>query len=177
MLLTNFIESDRLTLKNLTLEDAEGNYYQWLRDPNVNQFLEIRHHLPNLKDLQTFIDKMNHSDNNLLLGIYLTDGSHIGNIKLGPIHLIYERATMGLLIGDKTQWGKGYATEAINLLTEYAFNHLTLSSVWAGCYSTNIASYKAFLKASYQENSRQQRYWKIDGKFIDNILLVRFNNA
>ena len=46
-------------------------------------------------------------------------------------------------------WGKGYATEAIQLTSEYAFNYLKLLKLNAVCYESNVGSILAFLKASY----------------------------
>ena len=43
------------------------------------------------------------------------DGRHIGNIKIGPVHSYHRRARIGLLIGEKEFWNRGYATEAIKL--------------------------------------------------------------
>jgi len=176
MLLECPIQSDRLEFKNLALPAARGDYFAWLKDPVVNQFLELRHQSFSHKELEIFISDMNASENNLLLGIYLLDGRHIGNIKLGPVHRMYSRSYLGFLIGDHNQWGKGYATEAISRLTDYAFYNLGLSAVWAGCYATNIASKKAFIKAGYRESARQEKYWKIGEKFIDNILLLKLKD-
>ena len=176
MLIDKPIETERLILKNFGVEAASGNYYYWLRDPLVNEFLEVRHHIPNQSELEQYIARINSSDDNLLLGIFLKDNVHIGNIKIGPINWLYERGMIGILIGQRDEWGKGYATEAIGGLTHYAFEHLHLSAVWAGCYSTNWASFKAFLNVGYKESGRQSSYWKINSKFVDNILLVKFKN-
>lgn len=176
MLLEKPIKTDRLILKNLTQQDAQGSYLEWLHDPKVNQFLEVRHRLPDSEALSDFISRMNASKDNLLLGIYLLDGKHIGNIKLGPIHTLYSRAHLGLLIGDHAEWGKGFATEAIGALTHYAFERLNLSAIWAGCYANNQGSCKAFLKAGYTESARQLHYWKVNDDFVDNILLVKLRD-
>jgi len=47
---------------------------------------------------------------------------------------------------EKEQWGKGYATEAISLVVNYAFNNLNLHRVTAGCTELNLGSLKAFQK-------------------------------
>jgi RimJ/RimL family protein N-acetyltransferase len=54
-----------------------------------------------------------------------------------------------LLIGEVSEWGKGYATEAINLIVEFGEKKLSLKTFGAGCYSTNLASAKAFQKAGF----------------------------
>ena len=44
----------------------------------------------------------------------------------------------------RSAWGKGYATEAIELVTDYAFKKLNLHKLTAGCYQLNEAAIKAF---------------------------------
>ena len=173
MLLNKPIKTTRLFLKNLEPADASGLYKEWVNDPEVNRFLEIRRSPPDNVKLSKFISKMNDSDNNLLLGIFLQNGAHIGNIKLGPINTSSYRGMIGLLIGDKNYWGKGFATEAIVAISNYAFEFLNLNRVEAGLYSSNIASLKAFFKAGFEEEGRLKSYWKIDDGWADEILVGR----
>ena len=172
MQLNEPILSARIYLDSLKPWHAEGDYKKWVQDPLVNQYLEFRHCVPSENELKEFIQKMNAASDSLLLGIFFKSLQHLSNIKLGPIDWRNERTTLGLFIGDRKEWGKGYATESIKALTGYAFNNLNLNAVRAGCYATNIASYKAFLKSGYYEEARMKSYWRIDSGFTDNIILV-----
>jgi len=163
--------SSRLLLRTLKENDAMSNYKKWVNTKAVNRYLEFRHDIPSSNGLMAFIKKMNESPENLLLGIFLDKNNHIGNIKLGPINWCNKRGIIGIMIGEQTQWGKGHAAEAIESLSNYAFEHLGLNSIRAGCYAENIASYKAFIKAGYKEEGRQYQYWKTENGFSDNILL------
>ncbi len=140
----------RLVLKSLSEEDAEGDYSQWLKDQEVVQYLEVRHNLPDLGQLKQFIVGLNKSPDNVFLGIFLKPDLHIGTIKLGPINWADKIAPLGIMIGDKACWGKGYAVEAIQSLTDYAFNQLELEKIYAGCYKQNVGSFRAFSKVGYR---------------------------
>src|SRR5205814_2669717 len=96
---------------------------------------------------------------------------HIGNIKLGPIHWIHRYAEIGLLIGEKSCWGQGYASEAIRLVTTYAFERLNLHKVTAGCYATNVGSVRAFEKAGFVREGVRPRHCFCEGTYVDLILL------
>lgn len=165
------IKSSRILMRTLNQSDAFGEYKNWVKNEKVNRYLEFRHDIPNSDALMAFILKMNQSPHNLLLGIFLNDDDHIGNIKLGPIDWANKRGILGIMIGEHAQWGKGYASEAIESLTHYAFKKLNLNSLRAGCYAQNTGSYKAFIKAGYKEEGRQRQYWKTENGFTDNILL------
>src|SRR5262249_39270580 len=115
---------------------------------------------------------------NVFLAIILKEGDrHIGNIKLGPIQWIHRFADIGLLIGEKDCWGRGYATEAIRLVTDYAFCELNLHKLAAGCYDLNQGSIKAFQKVGFiVEGVRKQRFY-YRKSYIDEILLGLVNTG
>jgi RimJ/RimL family protein N-acetyltransferase len=119
---------------------------------------------------------MNESTNNYLFGIFdYNTEKHIGNIKLGLINPIHKYAEVGLVIGDKSFWGKGIGTEAIKLVVEFAFNTLLLNKVTAGIYSNNIASLKAFQKLGFEIEGHQKKQFLFNGQYIDRYLVGKIN--
>jgi len=172
----NTIQGPRIYLRPVKISDASREYVQWLNDPEVNQYLErrfVRHTLPSLKK---YINTISRDPNLIFLAIVLKEGDkHIGNIKLGPIDRNHKVGDIGIMIGDKLCWGKGYATEAVKLLCEYAFGELRLHKVTAGAYENNIGSIKAFLKLGFFEEGRRKRHLFYKGKWVDNVLLAKIN--
>jgi [ribosomal protein S5]-alanine N-acetyltransferase len=171
------ISCDTLFLRPLSVEDATQGYLSWLSDPEVVRYLEIRFSIPDsTEELARFIGNINSSQDTLLLGIFLrSDDRHIGNIKLGPINPNHSSADIGLIIGERSQWGKGYACSAINLISEYAFSVLRLAKLTAGCYSENRGSLSAFLRAGFVEEGRRIAQYRVDNKRQDGIFLGRVN--
>ena len=167
-------ESERLVLETLTPANMSDDYIAWLQDPEILKYLEIRHSKQTREKIITFVQSMLESDDNLLMGIFLQDGKkHIGNIKLGPVHKIYPRADIGIIIGDKNSWGKGYASEAIDTLCRIAFETLGLRRVQAGAYASNGGSIKAFEKVGFKKEGVLKDHWILDGKPEDEILFAR----
>lgn len=167
-----FIESERLFLRELRKEDAQGDYYQWLNDPEVYQYLETRYTPLSRENLEGFIKSMDGNRNEIAFAICLKDNDkHIGNIKLGPINWIHRFGDIGLLIGDKDQWGKGLASEAIGLVCRFGFDTLNLNKLKAGCYEDNMGSAKAFFKNGFEEEGRLKKQWFVNNRFQDNILM------
>ncbi len=168
---------NEIMIRLLSPEDSTVEYVSWLQDSEINQLLEIRWRNFSTEDIQDYIRLMNASENDFLFGIFLKkDNKHIGNIKISEINQIHRFADIGLLIGDKNVWGKGYGTEAIGLVTKYAFDEINLNKVTAGLYANNIGSYKAFIKAGYEKvgTLKNHRFYK--GSYIDEILLEKCNN-
>jgi RimJ/RimL family protein N-acetyltransferase len=119
---------------------------------------------------------MNESRSDFLFGIFLSKtGQHIGNIKIGQIHPVHRYADVGLLIGERTCRGRGYGTQAIVLATSYAFSELHLNSLTAGIYAPNLSSYRAFIKAGWEDAGRYRRHRFFEGSFIDQINVQKCN--
>jgi RimJ/RimL family protein N-acetyltransferase len=166
-----------LILRTLAPEDVTTSYLGWLNDPEINRYLEVRFSPPKLiEQLKEFVASTNATDDSLILGIFLrSDQWHIGNIKLGPIDRHHSVADIGLLIGNKGEQGKGYASMAISLLSEYAFRSLHLAKLTAGCYADNQASTRAFLRAGYVIEGRRLSQWQVGDQRQDGILLGKVN--
>ena len=140
-------------LKKITLKNCTKEYVMWLNDPTINNFLESRWQKVNLKKLKKFVIDINQSKNEFMTGIFLKKTNvHIGNIKLGKIDSIHKTAELGLLIGKKQFFNKGYASEAIKLITNFAFKKMGLKYIYANVYIDNVASQKVILKNNFKKS-------------------------
>jgi RimJ/RimL family protein N-acetyltransferase len=143
------IEADRLYFKSLKKENATEKYCSWINDNEVNKFLETKK--TTVDELKEYIDCRCEDPNCIFLGIFTKDGNeHIGNIKLEPIDFMNNQAILGVLIGEKDYWNKGYATEALKALIKYSFNHLNLNEIKLGVYKKNLGAVKAYKKAGFK---------------------------
>jgi [ribosomal protein S5]-alanine N-acetyltransferase len=160
----------KIFLQRLDHEDIGQYYVDWMNDPEVVKYLESRWSSHTLDSVRNFVRQANESSTDFLFGIFLSHPRrHIGNIKIGEINHIHKFANIGLLIGEKKCWGRGFGTQAIILATEIAFRELRLNSLTAGIYTANSSSYRAFLKAGWEEAGRYKKYRLFDGVFIDQI--------
>lgn len=172
-----FVSGERIYLRDVQPSDVNERYYFWMNDPEITQFLESRFVPNSMASLETYVKEKQGGPIEIFFAILVKDGHrHIGNIKLGPINWIHRIGDIGILIGEKAFWGRGYATEAIRLITGYAFDTLNLHKVTAGCYASNPGAVKAFEKAGFEiEGVRKaQAFYK--GGYTDLILLGCLND-
>ena len=145
------LQSSRLLLRALEPSDLNITYLGWLNDPEVNRFLETRFLPQTIESLQAYWQAHRDDPTSPWFAICLVgDSRHIGNIKLGPIHWLYRHAYLSLFIGDRSFWGKGYASEAIALVRDWAFRELDLQKLNAGICAGNIGSRRAFEKCGFE---------------------------
>lgn len=165
-----------LMLRPLRPSDDMANYVRWMNDPEVMQFTESRFSQHSHEELVEYVRNQNASPSNLLLGIVeCRSERHIGNIKIGDVNPVHRFADIGIIIGDKSCWGRGYATESIRLLCEYAFRVLTLHKLFAGCYAQNRGAIRAFLKAGFVEEGRRLSQYLYRGQYTDAVQLGLVN--
>jgi RimJ/RimL family protein N-acetyltransferase len=85
-------------------------------------------------------------------GIYDERSDYIGTIELYDIRFDY--ATLGIIIGEKSHWSKGYGSEAIKALLSYAFGKLHLERVKLSTFADNPRAQAAFKKLGFIEIRR-----------------------
>lgn len=170
------LESDNFYLRNISLDDCNENYLSWMNDSEINKYLESRFTTHTIDSLKNFVTSMNNSDNNIMFAIIDKEfDKHIGNIKLGNIHPIHRYADIGLIIGEKNYWGRGIATNAISLISKYAFEELNLRKIFAGVYENNIGSIRAFEKCGFEKAYIKSNTYFFDGKYIDALVFELYN--
>jgi len=155
MIYNEILKGNLITLRSITLSDCNDTYASWLNDKAVNIYLETRFDVHTVESISRFVEEILASKSSYMFAIIANDTSkHIGNIKLGPIHPRYMFGDVGYLIGEKSYWGKGIATEAIMLIVDFAFNKLSLRRLQAGVFEDNIASERALVKAGFTLEGR-----------------------
>lgn len=157
-------------LRELQEKDASEDYASWLNDSEVNQFLETRH--VTTEELRAYIREKQESSNAMLFGIFWKDtGKHVGNVKLEPIDHAAKETMLGILIGDKQYWGKGIATEATNLLTEFAFTELHMEAVTLGVIAHHTAAIRVYEKCGFQRVKTEEKAVDHDGVLYDRVVM------
>ncbi|MGH6661893.1 MAG: GNAT family N-acetyltransferase [Rhodospirillales bacterium] len=172
------IEGRRLRLRNVRIEDATDIYAAWMNDPEVVRYTESRFTRHTLVSLRRFIETVIARPNALFLAIIVKpDGRHIGNIKLDAIDSQHGTAEVGIIIGDKNYWGRGYGSEAIDLLASYAFGALGLRKLTAGIYVNNADSIRSFERAGFVVEAVLKDHCISDGKTVDVLRIGRWHEA
>lgn len=150
------LNSERLLFFPLTLNFLSEKYLNWLNDPEVNKYLETNGE-NDLKKLEEYI-KQHVKNSSLFWAIVKKKGNlHIGNIKIDPINVNSKSGEYGIMIGDKSQWGKGFAFEASERILKYCFNQLDLNSITLGVKKNNFNALKLYEKLGFVKFDSENR--------------------
>lgn len=110
------------------------------------------------------------------LAVCLKEGNkYIGNVYITNIDMINRTGVSHVLIGEKTCWGKGYASEALKLLLDYVFNERGLHRITALVLESNVQSIKMHVKLGFrQEGILRQSVYK-NGRYNNQVVLSILN--
>jgi len=163
-----FLKGENIMLSPLSAKHDLTDYASWLNDQETVLFI-AGGKFPSTKEaLAEYIDSCKHSNEGMLLGIFLNKSyKHIGNIALNHIMWKDRYADIGVLIGDKKSRGKGYAIEAVKLLTEHAFYKLNLHKIYAGMVKENKASINAFNRLGFKIEARFRKHCFVNNRYLD----------
>lgn len=80
-------------------------------------------------------------------------------------------AEFGITIGEPTERGKGYGTEATRLVLAYAFDVLDVHNVWLDTLSTNEIAIRAYRRAGFKEIGRWREAHRFGDRLADVVLM------
>lgn len=168
-----FIEGKRIDLCIINHQLHFNNCLSWINDPEVNKWLLAGAFPINANQEKEWFENLGNKEN-VVLVIVTKAGKHIGNIGLHKIDYISRIAELGIIIGDKEEWRKGYATEAERLMLDYGFKELNLQKIYAKIFADNIGSKKAAVKnGAVIEGTLKNHIYK-NGKYNDQVCLAFF---
>ncbi|MGI8861096.1 MAG: GNAT family N-acetyltransferase [Rubrobacteraceae bacterium] len=99
------------------------------------------------------------------------DDRPIGHCDLFHIDETSRQAELGITIGDKEYWGRGYGREAVSLLLGYAFRLQNLHRVWLEVHAENERAIRAYRSCGFVEEGRQREHMWLAGRYVNNVLM------
>ena len=168
------LESERLVVFPMNESFCTESYLNWLNDSEVCKYLELGA-VCDMEGLRNYVN--NAVKNNLFFwAICLkSSGKHIGNIKIDPINFRHKRGEYGILIGDKIEWGKGFAKEASKLIIDFCFNELNLLKITLGVVESNTTAVFLYKKIGFQVEGVYKDHGFYENR-VENVLRMAIFN-
>lgn len=146
----NIIEDDLICIRDLKLADISPKYLDWLNDKENGKYTLFGKKKWTHNDLEVFVRNSIKKQNENLFGIFLKpDYLHIGNIRIHDIEK--GNSFIGILIGDKKFWGKGYGKKSLKMVLDMVFLNLSVKNIYAMIYIDNLPSIKIFEKNNFRK--------------------------
>ncbi|NQU57220.1 MAG: GNAT family N-acetyltransferase [Rhodospirillales bacterium] len=147
---TPSLHSRDLVLRPFLETDVTEAYRQWLLDPEVVRFLEVRHSDRSMAELRKYVAAVvENPQRHMFLIISRESGNGIGTTTLNttPAH---QFANFGYLIGEKAYWGGSIVRQIQTVLFDFAFMELNLRRIYGGVYANNTASHFNYKRMGFK---------------------------
>ncbi len=99
------------------------------------------------------------------------DDTPIGAVSLRDIELTHGGAELGISIGRKDYWGKGYGTEAVTLIADWGFTVLGLHNVMLTTAAYNERAIRSYLKVGFREFGRRRQSRRVGDHRYDTVYM------
>lgn len=174
------METDLFTgeLVRLTMIDPDqiaAAFSRWQRDSEYWRLLASGPSYPNsVRGVKKWLEDDLEKDPPpfYLFMIYtLADNRLIGEIGLDGVLFQHGDTFVGLGLGERADWGKGYGTDAMRVILRYAFQELNLHRVTLDVFEYNPRAIRSYEKAGFKIEGRARQFLHREGRHWDLILM------
>lgn len=175
------VSIDSRKLRGATLQGSKVNLrpgidsdyfllYKWYNDKELNRLAGWSNSKATMEKLKYNMSKsFGYDPMNLM--IEAKDGTPIGTIQLYDFNEQDKSCKLGIRIGDRDYWSRGYGEDAVKTLLEYAFMKIDIFRVTLKVYEYNGRAVRCYLKCGFQNEGRTRQSANIDGKYYDEIIM------
>lgn len=150
-------------------------YLSWLHDIEVLKTLNLPEYISKpvrIEDLQKYCECLWASESDIFLALSdVSDNTFIGTSRISRINQYAGTADIGIMIGNRSFWGQGYATEALRMICSYLFAAIRIRKLTAGAMANNHAMLRVFEKLGFVIEGKLRLQDRLDDEYIDHFLL------
>ena len=148
--LSDSITGEKVRLREKGLSDAR-NDYAWQTDPELARLdatplltTSFPKYLLDYTDQLKYFTSKRHP-----FAVETLDGKHIGNCTCYDVNKARGEAELGVMIGDRNYWDKGYGTDAVMVTVNYIFLQTNLKRIYLKTLDWNLRAQRCFQKCGF----------------------------
>ena len=145
------VRGEKVVIRDKRIEDAPDDY-GWRTDEELARLDATR---PITMSYDAFLryskeELLYSSPSSTRLSIDTLDGRHIGNCMFYDIDRKRGQAELGIMIGERDFWSKGYGTDSVNTLLRHIFTSTALDRVYLHTLEWNERARMSFAKSGFR---------------------------
>jgi RimJ/RimL family protein N-acetyltransferase len=169
------IRGNSIYLRALEREDL-SRCHAWINDEEVTAALAAHHPISLARETDWLERAVRGEDpSQVHLAICLAEGDrHIGNCGLVALDRENRTATLGIVIGEKDCWRRGYGTDAVRTLCRYGFDELNLHKIRLDVYAFNEGAATVYERVGFRREGVLRKEIFRNGRYHDVIRMGLF---
>jgi len=167
------ISGKNVRLRAIARSDLPA-FVDWLNDPEVRRNLSIYYPLSIEQEEKWYQDMLAHPVEEQPLSIEINKAGKwvlVGDVGFINFDQHTRSAEIGIFVGKKGAWDKGFGTEAMRLMIGYGFNHLNLNRIFLRVFETNGRAIHCYEKAGFKHEGRLRQACFLDGEYKDVLMM------
>jgi len=152
--------------------DDVARMHGWFNDPEITRFLGYSFPFSVDTEMEWYNNLQDPKTRDKVLGIVDREtGTHIGNVGLHNIDWVSAHAEVGITIGDKRYWSRGYGSDAMDVILSYAFSKMNLHRAYLRVYDFNVRAIRSYEKCGFVREGVQRDDYYCDGAYHDTVIM------
>jgi RimJ/RimL family protein N-acetyltransferase len=170
------ILGQRIRLRPVEKDDLP-RYVKWFSDPDVRVHLDSYMPISQVQEEKWFERNLQEKEQqawaidaqpaDMAVGPWV----HIGGCGFHKIDWRNSHAELGIAIGARDYWNRGYGTDAVATLAGWGFNTLNLHRVWLRVFADNTRAIRCYEKVGFQHEGRLRQDNYSNGAYRDTLLM------
>jgi len=145
-------------------------YKKWISDPEATDMLgDTKFPISMEQERQWVEEQLSQREFARTFTVLTRKGEPIGNVGFNEINYQTRRAIIGILIGEKNFWDKGYGTDAMRTLMRFGFEELGMVKLELGVHSLNKRAIACYKKCGFVVEGVQRRHDFYKGHYCDGL--------
>jgi len=148
---------------------------KWVNDEEVTDFLAggmLTYPVSSIAE-EKFIEaaaKSSDTDKSFVIET-LAERKYLGGVAFHAINWLNRSAGLGITIGDKSCWGRGYGTDAMRVMMRLGFDKMNLHRLWLHVYDYNQRAIASYERCGFKREGalREDRFYR--GRYHDTIVM------
>ncbi|MCH8051834.1 MAG: GNAT family N-acetyltransferase [Chloroflexi bacterium] len=170
MISESILTTKKVRLRPLQESDL-AQFQRWLADDELRRWLGSVNEQPSVAEEFDWYVSRRQDPDSILWSIESADGTLLGNVEL-RLSALNRRAEVAIGIFDREQWGKGYGSEAMRLVLDYAFGELKLNRVELATDEENTRAIRSYEKCGFVREGLLREHRLIDGRPVDSVAMA-----
>jgi RimJ/RimL family protein N-acetyltransferase len=165
------LRGERVLLRAMTRDDLK-TYWGFRQDVEIVLLADDFPPRPrSFEEIEQVYEAHQRSGGDTVWFAIEADGKFIGQCLLHNFHHVAMSCELGITIGDRDYWSRGYGREVVGLLVDYAFALLNQHRVWLTTNAANERAIRSYLARGFREEGRLREHYWIDGAYDDAVYM------
>jgi len=171
-----YLRGEKVLIRSFTQNDIKDSYIAWLNDPSVVRFSNQRFEKHDHEKCNRYFDSFSGTENFFTSIRLLSNDQPIGTMT-GYVSPYHRTVDVGILIGDKSIWGRGYGQDAWDTMITWLLQRKDIRKLTAGTSAGNQGMIKLMNRSGMGLECRRKEQEIVNGTPTDILYFAKFQKA